>query len=62
MDPQACLDEIVDLLNLNVKNGKFNSEDDRDQTVEHLKNLAEWLEKGGFPPDFEESLRKNSVF
>lgn len=47
MDPDACMKEIVSCL------AALREEDDlavRAELVEHLRNLAKWLERGGFPP------------
>lgn len=43
MDPEQCLSEILALLLT-----KF--EEDRDDIVERLRALADWLEKDGFMP------------
>jgi hypothetical protein len=42
MDPNQCLLDILDQLSA----GSF----DRSETVENLRNLATWLEAGGFCP------------
>ena len=47
MDPDACMREIVLCL------ATLREVDDpavRAELVEHLRNLAKWLERGGFPP------------
>ena len=46
MDPDACLVLIHEHLNA-LRNG---DEDAREEAIEALRALAEWLEKGGFPP------------
>ena len=47
MDPDALMHEILDALT--TLRAKENAEV-RDAIIEHLRNLAEWLERGGFPP------------
>lgn len=47
MDPTATLDDILYVL------FKLNQDNDphfRETAVEQLRNLANWLEKGGFAP------------
>lgn len=47
MDPDACLREIMELLEQQAKD----TEDiDRDALVERLYNLAKWIHNGGFLP------------
>jgi hypothetical protein len=45
MDPDQCLRELLELLR-QLAQGK----DVREEAVEHLRSLASWLERGGFPP------------
>lgn len=47
MDPDKCWEEILELL---AGLQKEEDEDDRDELVEHLRNLADWIGKGGFVP------------
>lgn len=46
MDPNACLARILESLE-DLRDG---NEDARDDAVEALRDLAEWLARGGFPP------------
>ncbi len=48
MDPDKCLTETMQLL-FEGSTERL-TEDDRSDLVEHLRNLADWLEKGGAPP------------
>jgi hypothetical protein len=45
MDPQACLVEILQNFS------PAGTEKDREDTIEKLRALADWLEKGGFFPE-----------
>ena len=47
MDPQACLDSILESLSGDTPFGA----QQRELTVERLRALADWLEHGGFPPE-----------
>jgi hypothetical protein len=42
MDPNVCLQNFVDA----YENGQL------EDAAEHYKNLAAWLSKGGFEPDW----------
>lgn len=46
MDPDACLAIIHENLNA-LRSG---DEDAREEAIEALRNLADWLQKGGFAP------------
>jgi len=46
MDPDACLALIHEHLDA-LRNG---DDDAREEAIEALRNLADWLKKGGFPP------------
>lgn len=45
MDPQACWNRIKE----DIK-AASNDQDDRGTTADRLRDLAEWLERGGFYP------------
>lgn len=47
MDPDQCLREILELLE-DLRGGDDNA---RDEAAEKLEALANWLRRGGFPPD-----------
>lgn len=44
MDPVACWLDIIDLL----ENGSPDEEADRGDLAYYLRNLADWIDKGGF--------------
>ena len=46
MDPDACLQLIHEHLD-SLRGG---DEDAREEAIEALRNLADWLQKGGFAP------------
>jgi hypothetical protein len=46
MDPDACLALVHEHLDA-LRDG---DEDARDEAIEALRNLADWLQKGGFAP------------
>lgn len=46
MDPDACFTLIHERLDA-LRNG---DEDAREEAIEALRDLADWLDKGGFPP------------
>lgn len=48
MDPTACLTRALTALELN----------DRDEAVEALRDLANWLERGGFMPHVDIALER----
>ena len=48
MDPNTCLRKILEGLAALASKGKNG---DRDMTVYRLRSLADWLERGGFPPE-----------
>ena len=45
MDPNACWKEICELLSL-----PYLDKVDKQDLIDHLKNLAKWIEYGGFIP------------
>ena len=47
MDPDTCWEETLGLLSTLQKK---EDEDSREDLVEHLRNLADWIAKGGFVP------------
>ena len=47
MDPNQCWQEILELL---TSLQKKEDEGSRSELVEHLRNLADWIAKGGFVP------------
>lgn len=50
MDPQATWKAILELL----AEGDIGLGDNRELLIDSLRNLADWLEKGGFFPRLEE--------
>jgi hypothetical protein len=56
MDPTANLAEILDLLEGGGTEG--DREMDRAQAIEHLRDLANWLERGGALPAVDEAIEK----
>ncbi len=42
MDPNACLKEALDAM----------TDGDLDGAASALENLHDWIERGGFPPDY----------
>lgn len=56
MDPQACYNEVVDSIQdlHDCTNGILEGSDPkpcRSDAIKALRNLADWLAKGGFPPN-----------
>ena len=49
MDPQATLNEIFQAFR-DMRAGE-NVDDSREWAVTSLRNLADWIEKGGFAPE-----------
>lgn len=47
MDPDTCWEETLELLS--ALQGEEDG-DTREELVEHLRNLATWIAKGGFVP------------
>ncbi len=47
MDPDATMRQIVSCL---ATLRKGDDDEARAELVEHLRDLAKWLERGGFPP------------
>jgi hypothetical protein len=47
MDPDQCLREILELLE-DLRGGDDTA---REEAAEKLDALADWLRRGGFPPD-----------
>lgn len=72
MDPQACLEEALDLAAAVIKGidelptGEYEGNgyivqsliDNGSELAEHVKGLTEWLAKGGFAPDWEKALNR----
>ena len=54
MDPTACWQSILQL----IREAQQTAPDDADREllIDDLRNLADWLEKGGFYPKLEEDL------
>lgn len=50
MDPTASLTNTLDLLAGN----QGDTEDTREEMAQGLRDLADWVEKGGFLPDMSE--------
>jgi hypothetical protein len=46
MDPTFCLELALRAL----------LDNDREDAIEHLANLTDWLRLGGFPPDVAQSV------
>tara|TARA_R100001086_G_scaffold192515_5_gene109753 strand:- start:4659 stop:4856 length:198 start_codon:yes stop_codon:yes gene_type:complete len=59
MDPTATLKLAVDALRELAE--KPTSADTRDEAVQALRNLASWLEGGGFSPDVDKVLGSTEV-
>jgi hypothetical protein len=55
MDPKVCYDEIVDSIQdlYDATHGEIERDPKlcRSDAVTALRNMADWLEKGGFPPN-----------
>lgn len=49
MDPNATLRALLEALDACAKDSE--TLDDRENAVDLARNLADWLEKGGFAPD-----------
>jgi predicted Zn-ribbon and HTH transcriptional regulator len=52
MDPNETLTELLKSIN----------NDDREEAIEHLENLADWLKKGGFMPELIQSNVEEVTF
>lgn len=50
MDPQACFDWLLADLRELAKHPDEGSSDTRADCVDGLRDLASWLQRGGFPP------------
>jgi hypothetical protein len=57
MDPTACLRSILEL-SAKLHHGRFHptlTESERldlgGELLEHIRNLQDWLRRGGFPPE-----------
>ena len=53
MDPTKCLTEILEELSqMNERSPLF----DLMETAYSLRTLAQWIDRGGFPPDVDEAI------
>jgi hypothetical protein len=60
VDPNACLDRILEnLADLHtiVTGGEIDL-GEREESIHALRELADWLERGGFPPDCDARIRQ----
>ena len=62
MDPNACLEQIlqdlIDIQNADPALSKEDLDESRDNFVNGLRNLAHWVSSGGFVPTLKVRIQK----
>ncbi len=56
MDPTTTLECILNELH-EIAAGKIDTA--RDDAIEHLENLTQWLKRDGFPPDVKKAIEEH---
>jgi hypothetical protein len=58
MDPDKCLLDILELLDGCSGLDKEAMERNREEAISRIRDLTEWLRKGGFPPNIKNVLER----